>query len=87
MSIKLVDKFLLDYVTDTELEKMQKKADEAFSLVKHANGPGSDFLGWSTLPVDYDKEEFARIKIAAERLRRCCNDGCSEEKSIQSTQR
>ena len=32
-------------------------------------GAGNDFLGWIDLPVDYDKEEFARIKKAAEKIR------------------
>lgn len=31
-------------------------------------GAGNDFLGWIDLPVDYDKEEFARIKEAAKRI-------------------
>ena len=32
------------------------------------NGEGNDFLGWIDLPVDYDKEEFARIKKAAKKI-------------------
>lgn len=32
------------------------------------NGAGNDFLGWLDLPVDYDKEEFTRIKKAAEKI-------------------
>ena len=31
-------------------------------------GAGNDFLGWIDLPVDYDKEEFARIQKAAEKI-------------------
>ena len=71
--IKLNDKFLLDFVTEEEINAMQGKADEAFNLVKNANGPGADFLGWSTLPLDYDKEEFARIKVAAEKIKKSCD--------------
>ena len=37
------------------------------------NGLGNDFLGWVTLPTDYDKEEFARIKAAAEKIKKTCD--------------
>ncbi len=40
-------------------------------LISHS-GAGSDFLGWTTLPEDYDRAEFARIKAAAERIRKSC---------------
>ena len=73
MSIKLIDKFLRAFVAEEEINAMQNRAEQAFSLVKNANGPGSDFLGWSTLPVDYDKEEFLRIKVAAEKIKKSCD--------------
>ena len=38
-------------------------------MIKNKTGAGSDFLGWSTWPKDYDKEEFARIKKAAQEIR------------------
>ncbi|MBR6676718.1 MAG: glucose-6-phosphate isomerase, partial [Clostridia bacterium] len=34
---------------------------------------GNDFLGWVDLPVNYDKEEFARIKVAAEKIKKMCD--------------
>ena len=34
------------------------------------DGAGNDFLGWVDLPVNYDKEEFARIKVAAEKIKK-----------------
>ena len=43
-------------------------AQAADMLARH-NGPGGDFTGWVNLPRDYDKEEFARIKAAAEKIR------------------
>ena len=73
MSIKVNDSFLKGFLDESELLAMQSRADSAFSLVKEANGPGSDFLGWSTLPMDYDREEFSRIKIAAEKIRKSCD--------------
>ena len=42
---------------------------EAARMLAEHNGPGGDFTGWVTLPRDYDKEEFARIQAAAERIR------------------
>ena len=41
---------------------------DAKELLVSKTGPGNDFLGWIDLPVDYDKEEFARIKKAAAKI-------------------
>ena len=41
----------------------------AMETLEKGNGAGNDFLGWVNLPTDYDKEEFARIKKAAEKIR------------------
>ena len=43
------------------------------SFFIRARGAGSDFIGWLDLPVNYDKEEFARIKAAAERIKSSCD--------------
>lgn len=42
-----------------------KKLDKQ---IKEKTGQGSDFLGWTTWPKDYDKEEFERIKVAAKEI-------------------
>ena len=73
MAIKLTDKFIKGFVSDNEIKYMQPAADAAFSLLKEKNGPGADFLGWVDLPVNYDKEEFARIKVAAEKIKNTCD--------------
>ena len=73
MSIKLIDKFLNGFVSENEIKNMQPSADAAFALVKEKNGPGADFLGWADLPVNYDKEEFARIKVAAKKVKNSCD--------------
>mgnify|MGYP000776034149 CR=1 FL=1 len=49
---------------------MQAKAQAANALLESGKGAGSDFLGWIDLPVDYDKEEFARIKQAAAKIKK-----------------
>ncbi len=73
MSVKLSDKFIKNFVTDTEVSHMRPVAEAAFELLISRKGPGNDFLGWVDLPVDYDKEEFARIKLAAERIKKSCD--------------
>ena len=71
--IKLSDKFLGGFVSENEIKYMQGAANGAFELLKSRRGQGSDFLGWVDLPVDYDKEEFARIKVAAEKIKKSCD--------------
>ena len=44
--------------------------EKAASMLANHDGPGGDYTGWVTLPRDYDKEEFARIQAAAEKIRR-----------------
>ena len=73
MSIKLNDSFLKGFVSEQEIEHMQPFADNAYELLTNGKGPGNDFLGWVNLPVDYDKAEFARIKIAAEKIKKSCD--------------
>ena len=73
MSIKLNDKFLNGFVNESEIKYMQPFADNAYQLLTEGKGPGNDFLGWVSLPEDYDKEEFARIKIAAEKIKHSCD--------------
>ena len=46
------------------------KAFNAIDLLKSGQGKGNDFLGWMDLPEKYDREEFARIKEAAETIRK-----------------
>ncbi len=73
MSLKLVDKFLNGFVSEADLDAIAPEAASAFDLVMSGKGEGSDFLGWVTLPEDYDKEEFARIKVAAEKIKKSCD--------------
>ena len=69
MSLKLDTNYLKGYVSDNEIILMQDHVNSAAAKVINRSGAGSDFLGWYTLPEDYDREEFARIKAAAERIR------------------
>ena len=56
------------FIKDHEVESMKKLALDAKELLVSKTGAGNDFLGWIDLPVDYDKEEFARIKKAAQKI-------------------
>ena len=56
------------FIGDNEVESMKKLALDAKEVLVSKSGAGNDFLGWIDLPVDYDKEEFARIKKAAEKI-------------------
>ena len=55
-------------VSEDEIKSMAKIAKDAKDVLVSKSGAGNDFLGWIDLPVDYDKEEFARIQQAAEKI-------------------
>lgn len=52
-----------------KLENYEKRALEAFDTLMKRDGEGNDFLGWIDRPVDYDKDEFERIKKASQKIR------------------
>ena len=73
MSLKLNTKYLEGFVSEHEYEGMAAQVSAAHNTLVNRNGLGNDFLGWVTLPEDYDKEEFARIKAAAARIKEKCD--------------
>ncbi len=70
----MADKVTFDYskaevfINAHEIEAMEGLAEAAKETLVGRSGAGSDFLGWIDLPVDYDKEEFARIQKAAAKI-------------------
>lgn len=56
------------FISEHEIESMKKIAEQAKAELLGREGAGNDFLGWIDLPVDYDKEEFARIQKAAAKI-------------------
>lgn len=56
------------FISEHEIVSMKKIAENAKAELLGREGAGNDFLGWIDLPVDYDKEEFARIKEAAKKI-------------------
>ena len=73
MAVKYNTDFLGDVISKEEWKAMAPFTKEAFRMVKKGSGAGNDFLGWVSLPDDYDKEEFARIEAAAERIKGSCD--------------
>ncbi len=57
------------FVPENYLATRQDALNTAHAMLDAGNGPGGDFTGWVKLPANYDKEEFARIKAAADKIR------------------
>ena len=55
-------------ISEDEMKAMEKITKDAKDVLVGKSGAGNDFLGWIDLPVDYDKEEFARIQKAAQKI-------------------
>ena len=58
-----------EFISEDEITSMKKLVLDAKETLVSKNGAGNDFLGWIDLPVDYDKDEFNRIKSAAEKIK------------------
>ncbi|EGQ3743013.1 glucose-6-phosphate isomerase [Staphylococcus pseudintermedius] len=58
----------LKFFGQHELDKQQDAVKAIHRTIHEGTGAGSDFLGWVDLPVNYDKEEFSRIKEAAKQV-------------------
>ena len=56
------------FISKEEVENSKVLAEAAKKVLVEKTGAGNDFLGWIDLPVDYDKEEFARIQKAAAKI-------------------
>ena len=56
------------FISNDEMTIMEKLVADAKETLVSKTGAGNDFLGWIDLPVDYDKDEFARIKAAAKKI-------------------
>ncbi|MDR0920662.1 MAG: glucose-6-phosphate isomerase [Oscillospiraceae bacterium] len=70
MGIRLNTNYLKKFISDDEINAVKKQTETAAEMVFEKTGQGSDFLGWVDLPVNYDKDEFARIKKSAEKIQK-----------------
>ena len=73
MALRIIDTYAKDFVSAKALASYRPSAEAALKTVIKKDGAGNDFLGWVDLPENYDKEEFARIKIAAEKIKKSCD--------------
>lgn len=69
MGISFNGKYLKNFLSEHEILALDGQVKDAHNKLHSKSGLGNDFLGWLTLPTDYDKEEFARIKKAAEKIK------------------
>ena len=69
MAIRLNLDYTKGFICPQAVEANLKKAATASAALASGSCKGADFIGWRTLPLDYDREEFARIKAAAQRIR------------------
>ena len=60
---------LKGFINEHEIGYMGDMVNSAHNAIHNGTGAGNDFLGWLDLPKNYDKEEFERIKNAAERIK------------------
>ena len=56
-------------ISEKEIEKYQARVSKVNKMIDERTGPGNDFLGWSTWPTDYDKEELERLLKDAQYVR------------------
>ena len=69
MALKFNSSYAKDFIKENDLKGLEAQVAAAHETVNAKSGLGNDFLGWVDLPVNYDKEEFSRIKTAAAKIR------------------
>ena len=68
MALKFNSAYASDFIRENDLKGLEQQVVAAHNLVENKSGLGNDFLGWVSLPSDYDREEFVRIKAAAAKI-------------------
>ena len=68
MGLRLNSSYAKDFLRENDLAGLKTQVSAAHNALSGKDGLGNDFLGWISLPFDYDKEEFARIKAAVKRI-------------------
>ncbi len=69
MSVRFNGKHLAKFIRPEEYTTLYPQVELAHKQLAEKTGAGNDFLGWLDLPETYDKEEFGRIKAAAEKIK------------------
>ncbi len=73
MTLKLNETYVKPFVKDEEYKNLQPLVNVAHENLVNKTGAGNTFLGWTTLPFDYDKTEFEQIKKSAEIIKKKCD--------------
>ena len=73
MALKLNDAYVKSFVKEDDFRAICPEVLKAQETLLNGTGEGNDFLGWVKLPFNYDKEEYARIKKAAEKIQKSCD--------------
>jgi len=69
MQLKFDYSKALGFLNEHEIKYYENYVKVAHDMLNNKTGAGSDYLGWVDLPVNYDKDEFKRIKSAAEKIK------------------
>ncbi|MDR0287409.1 MAG: glucose-6-phosphate isomerase [Clostridiales bacterium] len=67
--IKFDYKSALDFMSEDEIFNKREFVKTAHEILSKGTGAGSDFLGWLRLPLDYDREEYKRVKACVQKIR------------------
>ena len=69
MAISFSENYAKGFLCENDFLGLAPQIKAAHEQLTTKSGLGNDFLGWLDLPTEYDKEEFARIKKAAEKFK------------------
>lgn len=69
MGLKFNSSYAESFCSENDLLGLKAQVEAAHKTLHEKTGLGNDFLGWADLPVNYDKEEFERIKKSAEKIK------------------
>lgn len=73
MAIKLKTDYCKGFVSENDVMSIKDEAIKAKETLENGTGAGASFTGWVRLPYNYDKEEYIRIKAAAEKIKKSCD--------------
>lgn len=58
----------LGFINQEELTQLAPRLRQVHQVLHEKTGPGREYLGWLEWPLVYDRDEFTRIKEAADRI-------------------
>lgn len=60
-------------INEKELKNLEPMIKIYHDFMTNKQGIGNDYLGWNRLPIEYNKSEFERIKITADKIKKKCD--------------